>query len=322
MRSGLGWQSLNPMEAVAAVHDIDNKNELFRIAHEARNPEARRLALIKLGDKRLMADFAQSDISPIVRRRMVRELDDIELVRRIAENDDDRSVRESAGQRLAQLEALREKGIRNSAESSNQVEEKIADDYSNGHEYVDLGLSVKWAAMNIGAAKVSDHGGYYAWGETGNKDDYTWSTYQHGTSADYLSKYNYADHGIALQMQDDAAHMNWGGAWRIPTGNEWEELCDRCNCTWEWTSVEGTPGYRVTSKKAGYTDKSIFLPAAGYYRGCSIEGADSSGYYWSSTRNKPFADRALCLYFIPNFIGIGNNGFRNGGFTVRPVIRR
>ena len=292
MRSGLGWRSLNPVEAVADVHSIENRDLLLRIAYEARNPEARRLALIKMGDKRLMASFAQSDSSPIVRRRMVRELDDIELVRRIAVNDDDRSVRESAGQRLTQLEALQEKDVRNGAESSNQGDEII-----------------------------NDRGGHYAWGETGNKADYTWSTYKHGTSADDLSKYSYTDNGIALQAADDAAHVNWGGAWRMPTGTEWEELCDRCNCTWEWTSVDETPGYRVTSKKEGYTDKSIFLPAAGYYRGCSIEGAGSSGYYWSSTRNKPFADRALCLYFIPTFIGIGNNGFRNGGFSVRPVIK-
>ena len=104
MRSGLGWRSLNPVEAVADVHSIENKETLFRIAHEARNPEARRLALIKMGDKGLMAAFAQSDCSPIVRRRMVRELDDIALVRHITENDDDRSVRESADRRLAQLE--------------------------------------------------------------------------------------------------------------------------------------------------------------------------------------------------------------------------
>ena len=314
MRSGLGWRSLDPVEAVADVHTIENKDTLLRVAYEARNPEARRLALIKMGDKRLMESFARSDLSPIVRRRMVRELDDIELVRRIAEDDDDRSVRESACHRLAQLEALQE-------ESGEHTEEKITADGSNGHEYVDLGLSVKWAAMNVGASKVSDRGGYYAWGETGNKDDYTWSTYLHGTSADALSKYSYTDHGLALQETDDAAHVNWGGAWRMPTEAEWEELCDRCNCAWEWTSVEETPGYRVTSKKAGYTDRSIFLPAAGYYRGCSIEGADTSGYYWSSTRNRPFADRAICLYFIPTFIGIGNNGFRNGGFTIRPVMK-
>ena len=155
MRSGLGWQSLDPMEAVAAVHSIENKNLLLRIAYEARNPEARRLALIKMGDKGLMASFAQSDIFPIVRRRMVRELDDIELVSRIADNDDDRSVRESARQRLAQLEALQEKDAQKSTECSDQGKEKITADGSNGLEYVDLGLSVKWAAMNIGAAKAT-----------------------------------------------------------------------------------------------------------------------------------------------------------------------
>ena len=84
--------------------------------------------------------------------------------------------------------------------------------------------------MNVGATQVSDHGGYFAWGETGNKDDYSWSTYKHGTSADDLSKYSYTDHAIALQAADDAAHMNWGGEWRMPTGTEWGELCDRCNC--------------------------------------------------------------------------------------------
>ena len=192
---------------------------------------------------------------------------------------------------------------------------------SNGHDYVDLGHSVKWATMNLGAAKISDPGGYYAWGETGKKDDYTWGAYQHGSSADALTKYNFADGGLSLEAADDAAAANWGGAWRIPTSAEWEELCDKRNCKWEWTKIENTPGYKITGKKAGFTDKSIFLPAAGYFRGCSIEGAESSGYYWSATRNRPFEDRAICLFFIPTFIGIGNNGFRNGGFTIRPVMK-
>ena len=191
---------------------------------------------------------------------------------------------------------------------------------SNGYEYVDLGLSVRWATMNIGAAKISDHGGYFAWGETDNKEDYSWSAYKHGSSADDLMKYSFMDNMVRLEPRDDAAALNWGGAWRMPTSAEWEELCNKNNCTWEWTSIEDTPGYRITSKKPGYTGKSIFLPAAGYFRGQAIEGAEKSAYYWSSTRNDPFPDRALCLYFIPQFIGIGNNGFRNGGFTIRPVI--
>ena len=111
MRSGLGWRSLDPVEAMADVHSIENKDTLFHIAYEARNPEARRLALLKMGDTRLMAAFAQSDRSPIVRRRMVREMDDIALVRHIAENDDDRSVRESAYSRLVQLEKVSEGSV-------------------------------------------------------------------------------------------------------------------------------------------------------------------------------------------------------------------
>ena len=197
---------------------------------------------------------------------------------------------------------------------------EIFKDDKIAHEYVDLGLSVKWATMNIGAAKISDCGSYFAWGETSSKEDYTWSAYKYGSSADDLVKYSLMDNMTRLVPEDDAATVNWGGAWRMPTSSEWEELCNRCNCTWEWTSIENTPGFRIMSKKAGFTDKSIFLQAAGYFRGQAIEGIEKSAYYWSSTRNEPFADRALCLYFIPNFIGIGNNGFRNGGFTIRPVI--
>ena len=191
---------------------------------------------------------------------------------------------------------------------------------NNTHEYVDLGLSVKWATMNIGAEKVSDYGNYFSWGETRPKNNYTWDAYKHGASADELYKYSYADNIMALEPSDDTATVNLGDGWRMPTRVEWEELCNKCNCQWEWTDVDGTHGYRITSKKPGYTDKSIFLPAAGYFRGQAIDGREKSAYYWSSTRNEPFPDRAICLYFIPNFIGIGNNGFRNGGFTVRPVI--
>ena len=190
---------------------------------------------------------------------------------------------------------------------------------NNNYKYVDLGLSVKWATKNIGAEKVSDYGDYFSWGETCPKNDYTWDAYKHGISADELYKYSYSDNIMVLEPADDTATVNLGIEWRMPTRAEWEELCNKCNCQWEWTAVDGTPGYKITSRKPGYTGKSIFLPAAGYFRGQAIEGKEKSAYYWSSSRNEPFPDRAICLYFIPNFIGIGNNGFRNGGFTIRPV---
>ena len=105
MRSGLGWRSLNPIEAVTDIQSIENKDTLLRIAYEARLPDARRMALLKLRDnKELMASFAKYDPSPTVRRRLVRELDDIELVRHIMSEDEDSSVRDSACMRLSQLE--------------------------------------------------------------------------------------------------------------------------------------------------------------------------------------------------------------------------
>ena len=100
---GLGWRSLDPVEAVAAVHAVENRGELYRIAEEARNPEARRLALLKLKDRDKIAHAARWDVSPIVRRRMIRELDDRDLIREIAEEDSDASVRDSAFARLKQL---------------------------------------------------------------------------------------------------------------------------------------------------------------------------------------------------------------------------
>ena len=193
---------------------------------------------------------------------------------------------------------------------------------SNGHEYVDLGLSVIWAAMNIGAASGSDFGDRFAWGETAAKDEYSWSTYKYGSSADALTKYNTADNRRELEADDDAAAVNWGGTWHVPTEADWEELCDPANCKWEWTRVGDAAGYRVTSKKPGYTDKTIFLPTGGYCLGREVKGAGSAGYYWSALRNGPFRERAICLHFLEKFVGIGNNGFRTCGFTVRPVMTK
>ena len=103
MRGTLGWRSLDPAEAVAAVHEIENKEQLRQIAFEARNPEARRLALLKLRDPELLKSFAENDPSPIVRRRLVREIADADLLRRIAEKDEDYSVVQSAEKRLQAL---------------------------------------------------------------------------------------------------------------------------------------------------------------------------------------------------------------------------
>ena len=134
----------------------------------------------------------------------------------------------------------------------------------NGHEYVDLGLSVKWATCNIGASKPEDYGDYFAWGE-----DETKSTYTDDNSATY-GRTNYTFR--------DAAKKKWGGTWRMPTANEFQELID--NCTWTWTTQGGHNGHKVTSKKNG---NSIFLPAAGGRGGSSLASAGAYGYCWSSS---------------------------------------
>lgn len=175
----------------------------------------------------------------------------------------------------------------------------------NGHEWVDLGLSVKWATCNVGASSPSDYGNYYAWGETTTK-----SKYKKSNSKTYGK--NIGD--IAGNAEYDAARANWGNTWRMPTKAEFEELINKC--TWEWGTYEGHKGYKVTSNKNG---KSIFLPAAGNHRVMSMLLAVelSSSYYWSSTPYGSNADYAISLFFSS---GLGMNWYnRYDGHAVRPV---
>ena len=158
---------------------------------------------------------------------------------------------------------------------------------------IDLGLSVKWANMNVGATNPQDYGNYYAWGETSTKETYNWSTYFYtNDGGSTFTKYNKRLKTV-LDPEDDAAHVNWGGSWRMPTNAEWQELCD--NCTWTWTTQNGINGYKVTSNKEGYTDRFIFLPAAGYRYGSDLNGVGSNGLYWSSSLYDSFY--ALLLNF-------------------------
>lgn len=158
----------------------------------------------------------------------------------------------------------------------------------NGHKYVDLGLSVKWATCNVGANKPEESGDYFAWGETKPKDYYDWSNYKWCEGSNYsLTKYcddsdfayssSYVDKIYVLQLSDDAARANWGGNWRMPLKSELDELYN--SCTWTSTTQNGTKGYRVTGKNGN----SIFLPKAGYKYEGSLTSLGAYGYYWSST---------------------------------------
>lgn len=191
----------------------------------------------------------------------------------------------------------------------------------NGHEYVDLGLpsGLKWATCNVGAKNPWEYGGYYAWGETEEKSDYSCSTYKLcNGSYDNMTKYctsssyGTVDYKAVLDPEDDVAHVKWGGTWRMPTKAEQDEL--RNNCTGTWTTLNGVNGYKVT----GPNGNSIFLPAASGR--CGTETGDSNGSYWSSLLYSDNSSNAYFLYFDSCYYLWGND-YRYYGGSVRPVSK-
>lgn len=213
------------------------------------------------------------------------------------------------------------------------------EDDDTPYKMVDLGLSVKWATCNVGASSPTEYGDYFAWGETEPKEDYGWETYKWSMGGNQyspgpLTKYctdpiygynGFADYKIVLDPKDDAATVNWGGKWRTPTYDEWKELIE--NCSWKYATLInvdgfGVAGYKVTSKKEGYTNKWIFLPSAGYWEGTSLY-VNSCGRYWSSSLDTGYHGHptvACHMYFNPGD-RVDWNCFRSRqlGHSVRPV---
>lgn len=173
-----------------------------------------------------------------------------------------------------------------------------------GHEWVDLGLSVKWAACNIGAERPEDCGDYFAWGETSTKSEYT-------SEGSKTRGKNMDD--IAGNSHHDTACANWGGQWRTPTSTELMELIDYCE--WHWTALNGRNGFRVISKLNG---NSIFLPAAGYRSGALHFNTKENGYYWSSTPHGSLTESSFHLYFNSSY-HVVDWSLRYYGRSVRPV---
>lgn len=173
---------------------------------------------------------------------------------------------------------------------------------------VDLGLSVKWATMNVGATCPQEYGDYFAWGETMTKNTYT------------KSNYSYSDNPVTLPVKDDIATKEWGEKWRMPTIDEWNDLKEKCNWEWVWVTCQKDTvgGYLVSSKING---NSIFLPASGCRYNSSVYGRNSAGHYWSSSLYEKNNIHAYYRHFFSDRLDDKNFYYRYYGQSVRPVCK-
>ena len=188
---------------------------------------------------------------------------------------------------------------------------------------VDLGLpsGTLWADRNVGADAPEAYGDYFAWGETTPKSYYYWDSYKWCNGSDDTqtkyctsSYYGTVDNKTTLDLEDDAAYVNMGAEWRMPTTTEQQELLN--NCTWTWTTQNGVKGYKVTGKNGN----SIFLPAAGFRYDSDLGAAGSHGYYCSSSLSESYPSRAYELGFRSDDY-YWYDGVRYYGQSVRAVVR-
>ncbi len=207
------------------------------------------------------------------------------------------------------------------------------------YDYVDMGDGLLWATCNVGAETPWDYGDYFAWGETEPKEDYSWATYKFmlpgASNEKYITKYQTADGTTdalwyydgtftgdgktELDPEDDAATVNWGESWRMPTKEEWDNLADTGKFVWTWTTDyngTGIKGYIVTSKVPGCVGNQIFLPCAGYYDGSTFWRENSYGYYWRRTLHSTCYAWDVWIY---GAVVTNDIKSRYRGQSVRPV---
>ena len=186
------------------------------------------------------------------------------------------------------------------------------------YTYVDLGLSVKWATCNVGAGEPTQYGNYYAWGETLPKSDYSWTNYLYGSSESSLSKYNNSnttsngvpDNKKYLEITDDPS-FELGADWRMPTSQEFQELCS--NCSSQRINRDGVWGFLFSRN-----GKSIFLPYAGFKADSNLSNLGDRGLYWCLNRSD--SNPALAFFYDFSYSYYGQTAHRYQGFSIRPVV--
>ena len=182
-------------------------------------------------------------------------------------------------------------------------------------DLIDMGLSVKWASCNVGASNPQGVGGFFAWGETEEKTEYTWANYELSNGSETSIKkyctestYGIVDNRVKLELSDDVAYVDSQGKMRMPTTEEWQELLDKCH--WSRTTYEGQVGYLYASP---FTGNAIFIPTNGIKYNSAWVNHDSA-YYWSSDLSSEASKSAVSFH--------GNNILkwnRQEGIGVRAV---
>ena len=194
-----------------------------------------------------------------------------------------------------------------------------------------------WATTNIGAENPEDYGYYFWWGDTvgyrregnawvatdGSSSNFSFGsgntpTYNKTPATLQSEGWVVSENGTyVLAPEHDAAQVQWGGGWRMPTYQELYDLCYN-KCDWTWTTQNGVNGY-VVRGRGDYASASIFLPCAGDGYGTSLNGSGSYGRYWSSV---PLSDNSYYswyLGFISGYRYVDYDYYRSDGFSVRPV---
>ena len=212
------------------------------------------------------------------------------------------------------FDSAEDKKTEQSANEEKQEEEThVVSGTVQGHDYVDLGLSVMWATYNVGAVNLWDHGDCFAWGETEQKETYTSAnSATYGVGYKELKGRGVVDDRGTLTPDYDAASANWGSEWRMPTNDEQRELLE--NCKHSWMKFNGVYGMKFTGKNGNF----VFFPAAGGRFGSDVGGKGLYGRYWSSSLCEESEDGALGLYFGEEDV-YWSIYYRSNGFSVRAV---
>lgn len=202
------------------------------------------------------------------------------------------------------------------------------------YEYVEI-AGTKWATMNIGANSVTDTGLYFQWGDTsgytaaqvgsGSGQKYFgWADYKYGNGTSSpsntgMTKYNATDGLTTLEASDDAAVVNWGGGWRMPTKDEYVALGNAVNTAWTYDyQGSGVAGMICTDKTD--SSKVLFFPAAGYCRMGNVGNVGNLGYYWSSSLYSSNMQSAYLFHFNDSYVAWDYDINRSNGYSVRGVL--